>query len=84
MRDGHQVLDEVGRPDRSRTSEIEDDDDRGATLATIKLWQQNYNNSSLSTDDDQMRRAKINTSFSVQVQFTSAYGGALFTFLLWF
>jgi hypothetical protein len=61
MRDGHQVVDEVGRPDRSRTSEIDNDDDRGATLATIKLRQHNYNNSSLSTDDDQMRPAKINT-----------------------
>jgi hypothetical protein len=37
MRDGHQVLDEVGRPDRSRTLEIELLDDRGATLATIKM-----------------------------------------------
>jgi hypothetical protein len=30
-----------------------------------------------------MRRAKINTSNSVQGQITSAYGGALLTFLLW-
>jgi hypothetical protein len=31
-----------------------------------------------------MRCAKITTSISVQGQIMSAYGGALFAFLLWF
>jgi hypothetical protein len=37
MRDDPQVLDEVGGPDQSRTSEIELLEDRGATLANIKM-----------------------------------------------
>jgi hypothetical protein len=63
MRDDHQVVDEVGWADRSWTSEINNDDDRGATLANIKLRQQNYNNSSFSTDDDKMRRANLHNAY---------------------